>query len=106
MKNSKRKKRTPFAIDRDGVIYIDIKYTGINLMFLMIDGFTMYQWADDKRTFLTLEDAIKWYETELGFTTRQKTIDDYKENLEILISCRTRVKSDEADPLPKKDIQC
>ena len=65
MRKRTKKKCIPLA-EKDGVYYLDFKYTGIGLMLAAHDGLAMTYFGDDpKRPYMRLDDVLEWHRKEL-----------------------------------------
>ena len=62
-----RKKRTPFAIDRDGEdLYVELGWSAIHPMVIACDGLSLIYFGDDlSRPYLRVADVIDWHDREL-----------------------------------------
>lgn len=67
-------------------LYISVKSCGINYLCLLIDGIPLSRFGKGKKMYLTVEQAIQWYETELKMTTRKSEVELYQNNIAALRS--------------------
>ncbi len=59
--------KTPF-VEQDGKLYVEMLSTGIPPLCVCASGLTVCTWPKDKRTYIPIEQAIRWHERELKLT--------------------------------------
>lgn len=68
---AKRKKYTPFVTDMEGKKYVDVAAI-MSPLIPLLDGLTVIHFKGDKKTYLHLDDAIKWVAEEMQHHSRPK----------------------------------
>ena len=53
-------------------IYVNSKYTGIDLAILLIDGVKLHGFVGDRAMYITLDDMRAWYQKEIQVCTAKE----------------------------------
>lgn len=67
------KQRTPFAVSKDGGLFVELKASGIDPLCALIDGMPLTFFGKEKKSYITIDQAIDWQTNEQKYTpTKQR----------------------------------